>query len=51
MVENYYISIGPFINPLNYFKNLKSSLFTRLSTKYHNETKVVLNITKFFVCF
>jgi len=25
MLENYSISIGPFINTFNYFKNLKSS--------------------------
>jgi hypothetical protein len=51
MLKNYSIFIGPFIDPFNYFKNFKSSLFVPLSTKYQNKTNVVLNITNFVICF
>jgi hypothetical protein len=51
MLKDYSISIGPFIDPLNYFKKFKSALLAQLSTKYQNKTNVVLNITNFVVYF
>jgi hypothetical protein len=51
MLKDYFISNGPFIDPLNYFKNFKSSSIVWLSTKYQNETNIMSNITNFVVCF
>jgi len=43
MFENYSVSIRLSLTSLNYFKNLKSSLFAWLSTKYQNKTNVLPN--------
>jgi hypothetical protein len=51
MLKDYSISIGPFIDPLNYFKNFKSSLLAQLSTKYQNKSNIVLSITNFVIYF
>jgi hypothetical protein len=55
MLEDYFVSIGPFINtPLIAFKiSIHPCLgFSAwLSTKYQNETNILSNISNFVACF
>jgi hypothetical protein len=44
MFEDYFISIGPFIDTPQLLHEFQSSLLTRLSTKYYNKINVLLNI-------
>jgi hypothetical protein len=51
MFEDYFISIGPFIDPPQLLQEFRSSSLAQLFTKYQNKTNVFPNIMNFGVYF